>query len=61
MLDVEDFVTRAQLVEHLPLFQRAALVAQEPGRFENIRELDDSERDALRVERTHRWKHPKML
>jgi len=61
MYDVEDFVTTAGLTAHLPLFRKAALAAQQPMRYESMPELDESERDALRVEQTHRWKHPRTL
>ncbi|KOS17267.1 Polyol transporter 5 [Escovopsis weberi] len=40
------------------LLQKGALVAQNPANFENIHELDETEKQALREEVTHRWKHP---
>ncbi|KAF4780761.1 hypothetical protein HER10_EVM0001927 [Colletotrichum scovillei] len=45
----------------LPLLKKGALVAQNPALFESIEELDEAERDALRQEVTHRWKHPWAL
>ncbi|WYZ35809.1 hypothetical protein EsH8_X_000456 [Colletotrichum jinshuiense] len=42
----------------LPLLHKGALVAQNPALFETIEGLDDSEKQALREEITHRWKHP---
>ncbi|OHE92134.1 hypothetical protein CORC01_12589, partial [Colletotrichum orchidophilum] len=45
----------------LPLLKKGALVAQNPALFESIEELDEGERDALRQEVTHRWKHPWAL
>ncbi|KAK2010015.1 hypothetical protein LZ32DRAFT_536788 [Colletotrichum eremochloae] len=42
----------------LPLLKKGALVAQNPALFEEIEELDESEKQALREEVTHRWKHP---
>ncbi|KAK1624693.1 hypothetical protein BDP81DRAFT_106492 [Colletotrichum phormii] len=45
----------------LPLLKKGALVAQNPALFESIDELDEAERDALRQEVTHRWKHPWAL
>ncbi|GKT65659.1 sugar transporter [Colletotrichum tofieldiae] len=42
----------------LPLLKKGALVAQNPALFESIDELDESEKQALREEVTHRWKHP---
>lgn len=61
MADVEAYATEYNLMNILPLLKKGALVAQSPNNFENIEELDLSERQALREEVTHRWKHPKAL
>jgi sugar porter (SP) family MFS transporter len=45
----------------LPLLQKGALVAQNPAGFESMNELDEEEKQALREEVTHRWKHPWAL
>jgi len=37
------------------------LVAQNPTQIDTITELDDADREALLIERTKRWHHPKML
>lgn len=47
--------------DHIPLVQRGALVAQNPPAFEQIAELEDSEREALRNEVLHKWRQPKAL
>lgn len=47
--------------EHAALFGKAALVARDPGRFETVNELDESERHALAYERDHKWHGPFML
>ena len=49
------------MAEHIPLLQKGALVAQNPPAFEEVSELDDSERDALRNEVLHRWRQPRSL
>lgn len=49
------------MLDVLPLLEKGALVAQSPTQFESIRDLNEEEREALRVEQTHRWRHPKML
>lgn len=59
--DVTNYATEHQLLEILPLLQKGALVAQDPKGFEDIEELSENDRAILRTERTHRWKHPKML
>ena len=38
----------------VPLLRKGALVAQSPADFENIPELDDDDRNALRRDITHR-------
>ncbi|OAQ96447.1 hypothetical protein LLEC1_00988 [Akanthomyces lecanii] len=45
----------------LPLLEKGALVAQNPAGFEELAELDESDKTALRNEVTHRWRHPKAL
>ncbi|KAG5935917.1 hypothetical protein E4U59_005281 [Claviceps monticola] len=57
---VSVFHDHKSLQDHidLSLLQRGALVAQDPANFEALDLLDDVEKNALRQERTHRWKHP---
>ena len=43
------------------LLKKAALVAQDPPAFEEIQELDEVERDALRNEVLHKWRQPVAL
>ncbi|TFA99898.1 Polyol transporter 5 [Trichoderma ghanense] len=45
----------------LPVLEKGALVAQNPAGFESLNELDEEEKQALREEVTHRWKHPWAL
>ncbi|KAL6415769.1 putative sugar transporter [Ilyonectria robusta] len=59
--DVEDYAQKHQLTDALPYLRKGALVAQRPDDFECLEELDEEDREALRVEKTHKWKHPKML
>ena len=59
--DVEAFAERADLMEELELLKKGALIAQNPADFENINELDESDREAIRHEITHRWRHPFAL
>ncbi|KPI43785.1 putative polyol transporter 2 [Cyphellophora attinorum] len=61
MADVDDYAGKNDLNDILPILRKAALVAQNPAGFEEMPELDDDERDHLRDEVTHRWRHPKML
>lgn len=59
--NVEDFARDANLADHVPLFQRGALVAQNPPEFESIAELNETEKDALRNEVLHKWRQPWSL
>jgi hypothetical protein len=61
MADIDNFATEHQLEDILPLLRKGALVAQAPHLFESLPELDDEDREQLRIEVTRRWHHPKML
>lgn len=45
----------------LPLLKKGALVAQNPAGFEELEDLDEDDKGALRSEVTHRWNHPWAL
>lgn len=59
--DVDTFAAEYDLADIRELMRKGALVAQSPAAFENIVELDDTDRSILRHELTHRWKHPRTL
>ncbi|KAJ8605257.1 hypothetical protein MRB53_041513 [Persea americana] len=61
LADVESFARQHNMESELPLLRKGALVAQSPGDFENLIELDESDKTVLRHEVTHRWKHPWAL
>jgi hypothetical protein len=61
MADVDDYAAKYQLGEILPLLRKGAIAAQDPAGFESMPELDDSDKEHLRNEVLHRWKHPKVL
>ena len=61
MADVEAFTKEKQLEEHLQLFKRGALVAQNPASFSELEELDNDEKDAIADEMANKWSHPMML
>jgi hypothetical protein len=61
LADVDNFAAENGLEEIAPLLRKGALVAQTPKLFEELAELDDAEKTALREETTHRWKLPKIL
>ena len=59
--NVEQFAQESNMVEMIPLLKKGALVAQDPPAFEQIAELDEAERDALRNEVLHKWRQPLAL
>ena len=59
--DVEQFATEFNLVDIVPMLIKGALVAQSPGGIDSITELDEADRQVLREEVTHKWKHPRIL
>lgn len=64
MHDVEVFAQAKGLVDQLPMLRKGALVAQNPDDYEHFggdEELTADEKDALRVEREHRWRLPFKL
>ena len=59
--NVEDFAREVNMVDQIPLLQRGAMVAQDPPSFEQVAELEEHERDALRNEVLHKWRQPWSL
>ncbi|KAF1969772.1 sugar transporter [Bimuria novae-zelandiae CBS 107.79] len=59
--DVEIFAREHQLEDISPLLIKGALVAQAPALIDEIEELDEDDRNAIREEVTHRWKLPRIL
>lgn len=61
LADVTTFAKEYQLEDIEPLLIKGALVAQTPALFEEIEELDEADRKAIREEFTHRFKLPRTL
>ncbi|TKA33682.1 hypothetical protein B0A50_00518 [Salinomyces thailandicus] len=61
MRDVEEFAHEYSLQDIAPLLKKGALVAQNPGEFENVEGLEEDEKEALRDEVIHKWRQPKAL
>ncbi|KAH7396169.1 D-xylose-proton symporter [Pyrenochaeta sp. MPI-SDFR-AT-0127] len=61
LADVHSFAQEHQLEDVEPLLIKGALVAQSPALFEDLEDLDDADRDAIREEITHRFKLPRTL
>jgi len=59
--DVDLFAEEQNLTEIRDLLRKGALAAQSPGAIEHIIELDETDRQILRDEVAHRWRHPKTL
>ncbi|KAJ7148961.1 hypothetical protein C8R43DRAFT_1128727 [Mycena crocata] len=58
---VTDFCNTNGFSDRVPLFQKAALAAQNPAGFETIEEFDEQDRYHLRREITHKWSLPMAL
>ncbi|KXS93912.1 hypothetical protein AC578_1858 [Pseudocercospora eumusae] len=58
---VEAFCDTYGFQDKLDLFQKAALVAQQPDEFESIEVLTDEDKKWLRMEKTNRWNLPWTL
>ena len=64
MHDVEVFAEEKNLVEHLPILRKGALVAQNPAAVDQIdgdEKLSDEELTILDNEITHKWRMPFRL
>jgi sugar porter (SP) family MFS transporter len=61
LADVEQFASENGLTDIVPILRKGALVAQRPRDFDDIIELDEEDKAALRLEATKRWSHTKTL
>lgn len=61
MTNVKAFCQMADLMDHLSVFERAALVSQDPNNWQSVPDLSPEERDSLTREVTHRWSLPSQL
>lgn len=61
MKDVEEFAREKDLTDIVGYLKKGALVAQDPARVENIEMLEEEEKQHLRYEKAHKWKHPLQL
>lgn len=61
MTDVEQFAHQKGLNDQLELLKKGALIAQDPANFESLEQLDEHEKEFLRYEAAHRWRHPFQL
>ena len=58
---VEGWAKEKGLEENLSLFQKGALLAQNPGALETIPGITEEEKEHIRRETTHRWRQSKDL
>ena len=59
--DARRFAREHGMAEHEEDFVKGALVARDPDNFEDIPELSDEDKAALRFEITHKWRQPFTL
>ncbi|KAK4689726.1 hypothetical protein P7C73_g373, partial [Tremellales sp. Uapishka_1] len=53
--EVNEFCTTHKLDEHREIFRKGALLAQRPGEWDNIPELNAEDRAAIAYEHKHKW------
>ena len=58
---MEAFANENGLVHALPELRKGAIIAQNPSEFETMPEITDEEKEHLRNEVLHKWRHPKAL
>lgn len=61
LADVKEFAETHQLQDILPLLNKGALVAANPGNYRNLDLLDEADREHLAYESEHKWSHPLAL
>ncbi|PWZ03782.1 hypothetical protein BCV70DRAFT_154200 [Testicularia cyperi] len=61
LADVTAFAEEKGLIEHLEDLKKGALLAQRPADYIHLDELDQSEKDAVAHEYSHKWSHPFIL
>ncbi|KAF8849552.1 hypothetical protein BDZ45DRAFT_604243 [Acephala macrosclerotiorum] len=61
LASVAEFCNSYGLREHISIFEKGALVAQNPDHFDEIVELNAEDKEALQREITHKWHLPKDL
>ncbi|KAL8290001.1 hypothetical protein RQP46_002940 [Phenoliferia psychrophenolica] len=59
--DVEEFARSKDLLEHLPMLQKGALLAQSPHDFDHIDMLDAKDKENIHYEHANKWSHPRTL
>lgn len=59
--NVAEFCKMHNLEHHLEIFQKGALISQDPANALNLPDLTEAEREALTREHTHKWSQPWML
>ena len=61
MHDVEEFCEKHGMMEHLDDMKKGALISKAPDDVQDASYLDDSEKEVIIREKTHKWDHPLML
>ncbi|KAF8891726.1 hypothetical protein BD779DRAFT_1512736 [Infundibulicybe gibba] len=61
LAQVEEFAREKGMEDITRILQKGALLAQNPSAFESIPELDESDKETIRRETTHKWSQPRAL
>lgn len=58
---VDQFAEEKGLQDVAGLLYKGALISRDPSSFEQLDELDDDEKEAIRNETLHKWRQPRAL
>ena len=61
MADAEAFARKHGLEDHIDVFRKGALIAQDRSNFEHSKIFTEEDKAALRREVTHKWSQPRSL
>ncbi|KAF2161917.1 hypothetical protein M409DRAFT_58694 [Zasmidium cellare ATCC 36951] len=59
--NVEEFCQQHDLMEHIEVFRKGALIAQRPNAVQEIDDLTAEDKEQIAREHTHKWDQPWML
>ncbi|KAJ5208842.1 hypothetical protein N7449_003221 [Penicillium cf. viridicatum] len=59
--DVIEFCNKYDLMDHVEIFKKGALISQNPASATSLPDISEGEKEALERERTHKWSQPWQL
>ena len=59
--DVEEFCRQFDMMDHVDVIRKGALIARNPVKGTEVEGLTPEEKEAIINEKAHKWRHPWML